>query len=343
MRAILPGSKLLRKEFGCICYASELVHSWRDGRVDPDEMLETEDGEALTFRQLCIRDDYMHEMVGLLPELKPQKERSWREERRFRKDIWRRVVNDGDYVGFSALYGRIDERDGRIAALSAANLEAENAKRVLEKQVAYSKSALATANASLTVARRTAEAAEKARKLAAGQAKAAQHAAGEALKGKRLAEHVLDVRGRKDAAAKERTADSIGRHLKPEAGTFTICGPSGIPDAILIESIRRWARDVAPADVLAICVGKWFGVGAAGIIVTAEGVVGTGLNMGIPIRLRWGKLTPLSVTGSLCSAAEVLAGGIVLARFPAHVLNAGRIRRFIHALAAIEAELGEGK
>lgn len=110
-----PNTRYLRVDLGSVFTAAALVRSWREGRVEPDEILEL-DGRKLTFRQACSEDGYLRRELGVLPAAGGPQKRSWFEERRFRREAWRRVVEKGD-LGPALLAERIDGLSGEVERL----------------------------------------------------------------------------------------------------------------------------------------------------------------------------------------------------------------------------------
>ena len=115
MSADGPNTRYLRVDLGSVFTAAALVRSWREGRVEPNETLEI-DGKRLTFRQACSEDSYLRQEIGPLPTAGGAAKRSWFEERRFRREAWRRVVEMGDF-GPAMLAERIDSLSGEVEQL----------------------------------------------------------------------------------------------------------------------------------------------------------------------------------------------------------------------------------
>ena len=112
MSADGPNTRYLRVNLGSVFTAAALARSWREGRVEPDEILEL-DGKRLTFRQACSEDGYLRQEIGVLPSADGPKKRSWFEERRFRREAWRKIVKNGE-LGPAFLVERIEHLEQAI-------------------------------------------------------------------------------------------------------------------------------------------------------------------------------------------------------------------------------------
>lgn len=124
MSADGPNTRYLRVDLGSIFTAAALARSWREGRVDPDEILEF-DGKRLTFRQACSEDEFLRNEIGVLPAFGNPKKRSRREERLFRREAWHRVVKNGE-LGGVLLAERIDRLTAEIDNLRTRCTESDN-------------------------------------------------------------------------------------------------------------------------------------------------------------------------------------------------------------------------
>lgn len=124
MSADGPDTRYLRVDLGSVFTAAALARSWREGRVEPDEILEL-DGKRLTFRQACSDDGFLRREVGVLPVSGTRQKRSWREERRFRKEAWRRIVKNGEFGG-ALLAEKIDRLTAEIENLRTRCTESDN-------------------------------------------------------------------------------------------------------------------------------------------------------------------------------------------------------------------------
>lgn len=110
-----PNTRYLRVSLGSVFTAAGLARSWREGRIEPDEILEL-DGKRLTFRQACSDDGFLRQEIGALPATGGPKKRSWFKERRFRREAWHRVVEMGDF-GPALLAERIDSLSREVEQL----------------------------------------------------------------------------------------------------------------------------------------------------------------------------------------------------------------------------------
>ena len=110
-----PNSRYLRVSLDCAFTADALARSWREGRVEPDEVLER-DGRRLTFREACREDGFLRKEIGPLPDTRPSRRRSWFAERRFRREAWRKVVENGE-LGPALLAERIDRLSHEVETL----------------------------------------------------------------------------------------------------------------------------------------------------------------------------------------------------------------------------------
>lgn len=110
-----PNTRYLRVDLGSVFTADGLARSWREGRIEPDEILE-HDGKRLTFRQACSEDGFLRQEIGDLPDAVTPKKRSWLEERRFRREAWRKIVKNGE-LGPALLVERIDRLSGEVERL----------------------------------------------------------------------------------------------------------------------------------------------------------------------------------------------------------------------------------
>ncbi len=121
----------LRIGIGVEASSSGLAESYFYGRVSPGERLRHGDRE-LTFAEAVREDAVLQRLVGELPpEAKPAR-RTWREERRFRREAWRRIVREGD-LSLVPYLDRIEETE---AELAAAREEAEETGRRLGRTTA---------------------------------------------------------------------------------------------------------------------------------------------------------------------------------------------------------------
>lgn len=127
-----PNTRYLRVDLGSVFTAAALARSWREGRVEPDEILEL-DGKRFTFRQACSEDGFLRKEVGVLPVAGTPKKRSRREERRFRKEAWRRVVENGE-LGGALLAERIDRLTAEIENLRTRCAESDNRLAAAERR-----------------------------------------------------------------------------------------------------------------------------------------------------------------------------------------------------------------
>ena len=101
-----PNVKIFWVEMKCEYSAASLARSWREGRISLDAPMEF-DGVRMPFRQLCQNIPWLRSELGNLSETLGLKRRSWFEERKFRREAWRRVVENGE-LGLALLTERIE-------------------------------------------------------------------------------------------------------------------------------------------------------------------------------------------------------------------------------------------
>lgn len=343
-------TKYLRIELDCVSTADSLARSWREGRVSPDEILEI-GGRRLTFRQACSENPWMGEAVGPMPDKDFTRGCSWRKERRFRRDLWRRIVDDGDYHGIASLVRRLDERDKEKNELFAKVESAESARRAAEEE----------AERSCAIARSEAEAAKKEEAKAHATAKEANRLAGvaraerekavsEMLKAqnqkatehaaRKKAEHALAAHLHADDTARNRVSVALRKNLSPRMRTFVFW--LGIPQPKLSKSIFTFARSIAPSDVLALYVGDTFGSGRAGIAVTSAGLIASGANEGESVFLPWGWEPHWTISTNFFEGVTVRYENTVVAKFDGifgFCMNFDGIKPFLAALNAVNSLL----
>jgi len=95
-----PNVRVVWVKMGSEYSVASLARSWREGRISPDEQFEFV-GRRMSFRQLCLNEPWLKLELGLLPDAKTPKKRSWFEEWKFRREAWRKVVDNGDFALFS--------------------------------------------------------------------------------------------------------------------------------------------------------------------------------------------------------------------------------------------------
>ena len=95
-----PNMRVLWVGMGAEYSVASLARSWREGRISPDEQFEF-DGKRMSFRQLCLNESWLKSELGLLPDAKTPERRSWFAERKFRREAWRKVVENGELSSFS--------------------------------------------------------------------------------------------------------------------------------------------------------------------------------------------------------------------------------------------------
>ncbi len=111
----------LRIGLGVEASSSGLAESYFDGRVSPRERLRQGNRE-LTFAQAVREDAVLQRLVGDLPSEAKPAHRTWREERRFRREAWRRIVREGD-LSIVPYLDRIEEGEAELASVKEAAAE----------------------------------------------------------------------------------------------------------------------------------------------------------------------------------------------------------------------------
>ncbi len=350
MSGSLSEIRYLRIVLGSTSSAEALARSWHEGRVEPEEMLET-GGRRLTFRQACAENPWLAEAVGTLPDRCETRRRSWREERRFRRDLWRRIVENGDYHGVESLFRRLDERDKENSELLAKVESTESARWVAEEEAERfcatvraeaeaAKREEAKAQAVAKEAKRLANLARSEREKAVSEMLKAQSQKAAAYAARKKAEHALAVHLHAKDSARNRVSVALRNRLSPSTRVFVFW--LGIPQAKLSKAIFTFARSIAPSEVLALYVGDSFGCGSAGIAVTSAGLIASGANEGESIFIPWGWNPHWTISTSFFEGVVVRYENTVVTKFDGisgFCMNYNGIKPFFGALNAVNSEL----
>ena len=347
-----PNVQYRRVSLDCVFTAASLARSWREGRVEPDEMLEI--GElCMTFRQACEENNWLGEAVGPLPTKDENNRRTWRDERRFRRDLWRRLVDDGDYHGINSLINRLDERERENieltekaeAAESASQAAEDEAKRVCASaraEVELAKKEEAEARKAETAAKQEAGTARAERRNAVREMQRAQSEKVSAVAARKKAEHALAVHVKNTSAVRDKVLQVLKEHIAIGGIRTFVCWDD-IPKAKLSRAIFTFAGLTAPTDVLALYVGDQFGSGKAGIVVTSAGVIGSGTGLeGGAVTIDWGWNQHWTVSCSILEGVIVRYENTIVAQFPGFggfLANRFRIKSFLVSIDAANKQL----
>ena len=339
-----------RLSLNSVCTAEMLARSWREGRVTLDDVLEC-DGRRISFRQACEENLWLGEIVGPLPIRDEINRRSWREEHRFRRDLWRRIVEDGDYHGIASLFRRLDERDKENSELFAKVESAESARRAEEEEAERfcataraeteaAKREEAKAHAAATEAKRLANVARAEREKAVSEMLKAQNQKATESVARKKAEHALAAHLHADASARDRVSVALRKSLSPTMRTFVFW--LGIPQPKLSKSIFTFARSSAPTEILALYVGDTFCSGSAGIAVTSVGLIASGANEGGSVVIPWGWEPHWTISTNFFEGVTVRYENTVVAKFDGisgFCVNCDGIKPFLAALNAVNSLL----
>ena len=118
-----PNMWVLWVEMGAEYSLASLARSWREGRVSPEAMMEF-GGARMTFRQLCLNVSWLKSELGLLPDTAAPVRRSWLDERKFRREAWRKVVENGE-LGPAILAERIERLSQELERCKSQLFDAE--------------------------------------------------------------------------------------------------------------------------------------------------------------------------------------------------------------------------
>lgn len=348
-----PNVQYRRVSLDCVFTAASLARSWREGRVEPDELLEI-DNLRITFRQACQENQWLGKAVGPLPEKAKNNRRTWREERRFRRDLWRRLIDDGDYHGINSLITRLDEREREIIELSEKAEVAESARQAAVDE-AKRVCALARAEANLatnmaaearkaeTAAKQEASAARAERRNAVREMQRAQSEKISAVAARKKAEHALAVHVRNTSVIRDKVLQVLKENIAIGCIRTFVCWDD-IPKAKLSRAIITFAGLTAPADVLALYVGDQFGSGKTGMAVTSAGIVGsgTGLEGSEAVTINWGWEPHWTVSINVFEGVCVRYENTIVANFSGlsgYLANRFRIKSFLASLDAANTQL----